>query len=320
VAGRIERLLATLRELPDDEPAAAAALERALASESGPVVAAAARIVRSRGYAALHPLLEAAFAPLVAGGHKVDPSCSGKAALVEALAEGDAPAWHVYLAGAATIQREPVWADPPYVDTAGEVRARSLLALVHTRYPGALDLVAEALADPLARVRIAAAQALGDSGAVGATAVLRFKIALGDLEPEVTGAAVGSLLALDATAALGIAERLLAGEAEVLREHVGLALGSSREPRALPLLEQWWTRAELDSERETALVAIALLRSADGVRFLVGLVAARDRVDGRAALKALAPFAHDPTIATAVAEAATTGAVTAEDLGATGFA
>ncbi len=106
----------------------------------------------------------------------------------------------------ATVQLEPVWAVPPTEDTAGELRARSLLALVHTRYPAALDLVAEALADPLARVRMAAATAIGDTCALGASAVLRLKIRLGDSEPEVIGNAVGSLLAIDGSAGLAVAE------------------------------------------------------------------------------------------------------------------
>jgi HEAT repeat protein len=319
VAGRIERLLASLRDLPENEDAARAKLEKALDSGSGLVVAAAARIVRKRGYARLHPLLEAAYVPLAAGGRKTDPGCGGRAAIVEALAEGEQRAWHVYLQGLATVQLEPVWGDPPHEDTAGELRARSLLALVHTGYAEALDLAAEALADPLARVRIAAATAVGDTGALGATAVLRLKLSIGDEEPEVIGTVVGALVALDAIAGLAAAERLLGSERGELREHVGLALGASRNPGALPLLEEWWSRAVLAPERDTALVSVALLRSAESVRFLVGIVGGADRTGGRAALKALAPFSHDRATAEAVSAAARTGAVTAADVAEHGF-
>ncbi len=319
MAGRIERQLAALRDLPEDESAARGPLEKALESGSGLVVAAAARIVRTRGYARLHPLLEAAYDPLAAGGRKTDPGCGGRTAIVEALAEGEQRAWHVYLAGAATIQVEPVWGIPPHEDTAGELRARSLLALVHTGYAGALDLAAEALADPLTRVRIAAATAIGDTGAPGGGAVLRLKIAIGDDEPEVIGTAVGALLALDTAAGLGVAERLLGSESDALREHVGLALGASRSAGALPLLEQWWSRAVLAPERETALVSIALLRSAESVRFLVGTVEGADPTNARAALKALAPFSHDRATAEMVRAAARRGTVTPEDLAAHGF-
>jgi hypothetical protein len=319
VPGRIERQLATLRDLPDDERAASAKLETALGSRSGIVVAAAARVVRTRGYAHLYPLLEAAYGPVAGGGRETDPGCGGRAAIVEALAEGEQRAWHLYLEGAATVQLEPVFGIPLHEDTAGELRARSLLALVHTGYPGALDLAAEALADPLARVRIAAATAVGDSGAIGATAVLRLKLAIGDSEPEVIGTVVGALLALDATAGLAAAERLLASDSDALREHVGLALGATRNAGALPLLEQWWSSAVLAPERETALVSIALLRSAESVRFLVGLVGGEDRANGRAALHALAPFAHDRSTAAAVRAAAESGVVTAEDLAKDGF-
>jgi HEAT repeat protein len=319
VAGRIERLLAALRDLPEEEAAASSTVEKALDSGSGLVVAAAARIIRTRGFTRLHPLLEAAYAPLAAGGRKSDPGCGGRAAIVEALADGEQRAWHVYVAGAATIQLEPVWGIPPHEDTAGELRARSLLALVHTGYPGALDLAAEALADPFVRVRVAAATAIGDTGALGASAVLRLKIAIGDEEPEVIGTAVGALVALDAAGGLAAAERLLGSESDALREHVGLALGASRNTGALPLLEQWWSRAALAPERETALVSVALLRSADGVRFLVGIVGGADRTNARAALKALAPFSHDRATAEAVRAAARGGTVTAEDLAEHGF-
>jgi HEAT repeat protein len=319
VAGRIERQLAALRDLPEDEGAAGATLEKALGSKSGIVVAAAARIARSRGYAHLYPLLERAYGEVGAGGRDTDPGCGGRAAIVEALAEGEQRAWPVYLAGAATIQLEPVWGIPPHEDTAGELRARSLLALAHTGYPGALDLAAEALADPLSRVRIAAATAIGDTGALGGSAALRLKLAVGDEEPEVMGTAVSALLALDAVAGLTAAERLLASDSDALREHVGLALGASRSTGALPLLEQWWSRSVLASERDTALVSIALLRSAESVRFLVGIVGGPDRTNGRAALKALAPFSHDRATVEAVRAAARSGAVTAEDLAEHGF-
>jgi HEAT repeat protein len=319
VAGRIERQLAALRDLPEDEGAASAKLVKALDSGSGLVVAAAARIVRTRGYADLYPMLESAYAQVGARGRETDPGCGGRAAIVEALAEGEQRAWPVYLAGAATIQLEPVWGIPPHEDTAGELRARSLLALVHTGYPGALDLAAEALADPLSRVRIAAATAIGDTGAPGASAVLRLKIAIGDEEPEVIGTTVGALLALDAAAGLAAAERLLGSESDALREHVGLALGASRNAGALPLLEQWWSHAVLTPERETALVSVALLRSAESVRFLAGIVGGADRTNGRAALKALAPFSHDRATVEAVSTAARSGAVTAEDLAEQGF-
>lgn len=319
MAGRIERQLAALRDLPEDESAASATLSKALDSGSGLVVAAAARIVRTRGYARFHPLLEAAYAPLAAGGRKTDPGCGGRAAIVEALAEGEERAWPLYREGLATVQLEPVWGDPPHEDTAGELRARSLLALAHTGYAGALDLAAEALADPLARVRIAAATALGDTGAPGASAVLRLKLAIGDDEPEVIGTVISALVALDAVAGLGAAERLLGSEIGELREHVGLALGASRNAGALPVLEQWWSRAVLAPERETALVSVALLRSAESVRFLVELVGGENRTDARAALKALAPFSHDRATVEAVRAAANRGAVTAEDLAERGF-
>ena len=319
MAGRIERQLAALRDLVDDESAASAKLEHALRSGSGLVVAAAARIVRTRGYAHLYPLLESAYAEVGAGGRETDPGCGGRAAIVEALAEGEHRAWHIYLQGAKTVQLEPVFAVPPYEDTAGELRSRSLLALVHTGYPSALDLAAEALADPLSRVRIAAATAVGDTGALGASAVLRLKLAVGDEEPEVMGSAVGALMAHDATAGLAAAERLLGSEHDALREHVGLALGGSRNPSALPLLEQWWSRAVLAAERETALLSVALLRSTESVRFLVGIVGGGDRSNGRAALKALAPFAHDRATVEAVRAAATSGAVNAKDLAEHGF-
>jgi hypothetical protein len=161
VAGRIERQLAALRDLPEDEGAASAVLEKALDSGSGLVVADG-RADRS-GRAATRVCIRCSSertARWRAEDGKTDPGCGGRAAIVEALAEGEQRAWHVYRIGVwRRSSSSPYGAIPPHEDTAGELRARSLLALVHTGYAGALDLAAEALADPLARVRVAAATA-----------------------------------------------------------------------------------------------------------------------------------------------------------------
>jgi hypothetical protein len=313
----IDQLLRSIREIPDDERAAGPVLQKGLASGVGPVVAAVVRTVNRHGWTAWHEALELAFDPLQQGGIKADPGCTGRVSIVEVLAEAERPSWTMYLTGSGTFQLEPVWGGSE--DSAGELRARSLLALVHTRFPGALDRVAELLADPLPKVRAAAAIAAGDGGQVGASALLRFKIAQGDDDPDVLGSATSSLLSLDPAGGVEVAARLLRGGDAGIRQSVGLALGESRNALALPLLETWWNAAITSGERDTALSSIALLRVPSSQQFLLALVAGPNRAAARAALRALSIFRHDPVLVEAVLTAARSGDATHEDLIECGF-
>lgn len=309
-----ERLLQELAEHPQDT----AVLARALATGHGFVVASAAQRVKDHAIGGLDDALSRAFADLAARGRAGDPGCNGRAAIVAALAAAEARAWEVYEQGLATVQLEPVMGGQ--VDTAGEVRARSLLALVHLRPVDALDRVAESLADPLPAVRLAAALAAGDTGERGATALLRLKIALGDEDPEVTGAAVASLVSLAPAAGLLVAERILSGRKPALRESVGLALGQSRDPAVLPALRAWAERVLHLPERDTALTAVALLRQPDGERWLITQIATGDRAVARAGIRALRPFRHDPAVVAAVVAAAgANGALPRSDVEELGF-
>jgi hypothetical protein len=194
---------------------------------------------------------------------------------------------------------QPAFGGP--IDVAGELRARCALAIARLGGDDALMALAEALADALPGVRSAAAQALLVLGGPGAAALALLKVRAGDPDPDVTGDALGALLALDRRAGVRVAGQLLDGP---LGEVVALALGQSRAPEALPLLERRLATAFRPHDRKVVYVALGLLRT-DGARaLLLDRVRGAPLADARQAVAALAAHSQSPAMRAAVEEAA----------------
>lgn len=277
---RFDQQLAALRGSPSPDDVRAA-----LRSKNGILVAAAV----PHGTA---PDLEAAFMPLLDDAAKRDPICRGKIAIARALHERDE--WSdVFVAGAAHVQMEAG------VDTAAELRGICGLAHAHFSRPDALDVLADLLADPEVPTRIAAAQALGDAGRADASALLRYKLRLGDTHGEVVGAAAGALLHLQRDRALPFIAALLVPPHD---DVIALALAESRLPAALPPLRDWVGRTRAETRRAIGYLALALTRAAN--EDLIAVVRDGDRADALAAAKALATFRDDPTVRDALVAAA----------------
>jgi HEAT repeat protein len=259
------------------------------------LVAAAAKIVASAELEGFEPALCAAFERFMQQPVKKDPGCNAKANVVRALYGLSARAFDVFLRGIQHVQREPVWGGS--VDTAIELRALCGLGLVRGDYPDALIELAELLADPEPMARLAAAQAVAYSERADiGLPLLRLKARLGDAEARVTGACLAGLLALAPHASLPFVERFLGAEDVAVREATLLALGESRLPAALPLLQRASEDTLASESRAVALMAIALMRSDTAWEYLLSLV--RDASDGRAraAIDALATYRHEPSL------------------------
>jgi hypothetical protein len=105
-----------------------------------------------------------------------------------------------------------------------------------------------------------------------------------------------TLLRLAPTPSLPLVSRALRQSSEI-SEMAALALGESRLPAALPILQQWWRSIQDRDLRQTALLAIAMLRHTEAIEFLLSLVAQAPPSDMQAAVAALGIYAEDRELA-----------------------
>lgn len=289
---RIEDRLAALRALDPADPAAAGELRSALGSGSGILVAAAARLVAEHHLEALAPELAPAFEALREDGAQRDPGCRGKIAIARALHELDHWDDRVLVAGLTIVQLEG-WGVRD--DTAAELRGVCGLAHAHFARADALDVLADLLADRERTARVAAAQGLGDAGHPDAAALLRYKLRIGDPEPEVLTACVESLLQLARERAPDFLIGLLAHHDD-RAEMAALALGGARVAAAFEPLVAWCRGARPEQRHRVGYLALALLRHEPATEHLLGVIRDLPR-EALAAAGALATFKDDAALA-----------------------
>lgn len=296
---RIEERLAALKAIDPAAPSALEALREALRSQSGILIAAAARLVAEHRLEALAPELADAFDALREDPVPRDPGCRGKIAIARALHELDHWDDRVLAAGL-TIEQKEGWGTQD--DTAAELRGVCGLAHAHFGRDDALDVLADLLADPERTARVAAAQGIGDAGHPDAAALLRYKIRAGDPEPEVLTACVESLLHL----ARGRAERFLVGllaRHDERAEIAAIALGGARLPGAFEPLAAWCGGCLPAQRHRIGYLALALLRHEPATEHLLAVIRERPR-DAAAAARALATFKDDAALAERIRAAA----------------
>ncbi len=296
--GRSQRLedqfeaLTALRVAPTS-PATQAALRKALASRSSPVVARAADFAGEFLLSELDPDMVQAFERSMINPIKVDPGCLAKTAIVEALYRMEAYRPDTYLAGIGHVQMEPVWGGRE--DTAAKLRGVSALGLVRINYPNVMLQLAQLLADPVADARISAARAIGYAGLEAGVPLLRFKATVGDTHPQVVCECFTALIQLDAEPSLAFVAGFLQHEDPAVQEAAAVALGESHLIQAFPFLEAAWEDAIDGDLRKALLVAIALLRHERAIDFLIGLAQAGG-IPGAEALAALSVYQGDERI------------------------
>lgn len=268
-----------------------ALLRRVLAGKSSHAAATAADIAGEAELVALVPELAAAFERLLVEPLRRDPGCTAKAAIANALYRMGAAETAVYLKGIRHVQLEPIWGGK--ADTATGLRGTCGLALVRVHYPDYLSELADLLADREAPARKLAAQALAYSENPAAVPLLRLKARVGDDDPQVLSECLLALLAIAATGALEFIAGFLDRPEPEVAEAAALALGGSRLRDALPILTAWWERTFDPSLRRSALLAIAMLKHEDAMRYLLAHVATAPVPHARDALRALALYRHD---------------------------
>ncbi len=295
----VQQRIAELRALDAAAPASQGKIRAAVASPTGLLVAAAASLVEEHRLEPLVPELAPAFDRLCEDPVKRDPGCRGKLAIARALHALDHWEDRVFVAGLTYVQREG-WGGE---DTAAELRGVCGLAHAHFARADALDVLAGLLADRERTTRLAAAQGLGDAGRPDATALLRFKVLIGDEEPQVLAACLESLFALARDASYGFVVRLLAAHDE-RAEVAALALGQARFAAAFDELAGWCIGCTPEQRHRIGYLALALLRTEAATAYLLEAIGTHGRLDAVGAARALATFKDDAAVAERVREAA----------------
>ncbi len=293
-------LLKELRQLPMGDDRVVQECTRLLKATSGTVIAGAAVLVGEHDLETLIPQLVQAAETCMKFGRKRDPGCKALSAILAALEE---LSWYdedLLRMAVCYEQWEPVWGGS--VDTAAEVRVQAASALLDGNMSALVEL-GGLLADHEASARAGAARQLSRHDSEGARALLYHKLKSGDVVPEVVGECAAALLALDAELALPALKRLLkaAGQDDLLRESLVLALGASRLPAAWPLLRELWQEAMLPDERRPLLTALALLRHDEAMSLLCGLLLGGGPT-ALETLEALATLRADPMVLERVTE------------------
>jgi hypothetical protein len=295
----LQQRVADLRALDVHQPASLGKIRAAAQSSIGYLVAAAASLVEDHHLEVVVPELALAFERLCEQPVKRDPGCRGKLAIARALHALDHWDDRVFVAGLTYVQKEG-WGPE---DTAAELRGICGLAHAHFARGDALDVLAALLADPERTARLAAAQAVGDAGRPDATALLRFKVLIGDHEPAVLAACIEALFALARDASYGFVVRLLAAHDE-RAEVAALALGGGRFADAVDVLADWCIGCTPEQRHRIGYLALALLRAPAATAYLLDAIGSHGRLDAIAAARALATFKDDAAVAEQVHAAA----------------
>ncbi len=298
---KLEEMLATLAQIrhhPTSDDGLLT-LQQVLASKVSVAIAQAAVIVGEFAITDLIPDLVAAFGRCLVNAKTTDPGCLAKKAIAETLYRLDYHDADVFLQGIRHIQLEPVWGGQE--DTAAALRGTCALGLVRMNYPHVMDELADLLADPKPEARIAAARAIAYSANPQGASLLRLRVLVGDI-PPVLAECFLALLQLAPELSLPLVARFLANTQEAdpksieVAEVTAFALGESRLVGALPVLQDWWQQVKDPNLRQTALLAIAMLRQDAAFDFLLSLIADGMTQHAKAAIQALSLYRQDDTL------------------------
>lgn len=304
-SGSLEAQRARLVEARRDpsSPETLSFLRQALAGAGSYLAAGAARLAGEFEIRAVAADLVSAFSRFLADPLRSDPGCHAKLAIAEALRQIGAPEGEsAFLEGLHYVQMEPVYGGRE--DAAVSLRGACGLALAQSGHPRAVLEITELLADREAPARMAAARALGDTGRPEAVPLLRFKTLVGDEDARVLGECFSALLHLTPETSLDFVAGYLKDARETVAEAAAVSLGDSRLSGALPLLAKWWSEPPPAALRSSCLLALALLRSEEGLGLLLDAVRSAHERDARAAIDALATYRGNPLVARRALEAA----------------
>jgi HEAT repeats len=295
-APKLEATIAELNAIRADPSSemGLATLRQTLASKHAIAVAQAAKLI---GEAEIYPLiadLVANFDRLMVNPATTDQSCLGKTAIANALYHLEFSGETLFLTGIHHSQLEAAWGRP--VDTAPGLRAVCALGLVRMNYGDVMAELADLLADPEVEARIGAVRAIAYRNHPDGIPLLRLKMKLGDANVQVLSECFLALLQLAPEASLSLVASFLAHPDAAIGEMAALALGESRVAAAWPILQKFWAQTRNPELKQTALLAIAMLRHDAPLAFLLELVATGAIPEAKAAIAALRIYQQDPDL------------------------
>jgi len=271
-----------------------AAIKRFLADKHFRVVAKAAKLAGERSLHERMSDLITAYGRFPSDPVKRDPKCIAKQAIARALVELGCHDVGFFLEGIRYKQLEPVWGGTE--DTAIDVRCSCAMGLVATGYFRAIQELTVMLNDSAWRARAGAARAISCGSPRDAESLLRFKVLVGDPEPEVIGECFAGILAIAPEEGLPFVAAYLAGDNEGVRDFAALALGESRQPRALEYLRDT-CKFTVGEFRAVLIRAAALHRSEAAFDWLISIIAEGSRADCDVAVEALAVYERNTKLA-----------------------
>lgn len=262
-------------------------LFKSLKHRSGHVVALAADIVGAREDSGLQEALRRDFQEALLQAwhrlrrklHQNDPGCTGQVGVLQALESLRSHEEEVFRAAAVHVQLEPAWGPP--VDTATTLRCIGMFGVLRIGPLDTFTVLGQGLLDGHPRVREEACRALGIYGHSHGVALIRLLLA-SEKDPEVFFGGVRGLLHLDLEEGLSDCRRLLKERHPFLPE-VLLAMGESRSPEVLPLLQDVLLRFG----EPAALTAAGLMRHDAARDWLLDVLATQGEPQASAALEAL---------------------------------
>jgi HEAT repeat protein len=286
IEAEVERLNLLREAAPPD---AIPPLKKALSDRVNLIVAKAAKMAAELRLQDLLPDLLKAFDHLMTRPIERDPQCWGKNAISKALVALDHRESAPFVRGIHYIQMEPVWGGE--ADTAATLRGTCALALPSCSDIARVDILrhlVDTLADRALPVRTDAVRAVAQMQGDEAILLLRLKARQGDPESEVVGQAFDYLFQLENDHALPFVADFLQPKLGPIAEEAALALGSSRLPRAAPLLQEAFARQRDPDYRQVLLRAISSTRQPPALDFLLHMVRNARESDALNALEALA--------------------------------
>ena len=264
----LERLSA-LKAIADDA-LLAKEVKPYFANRSTLVIAKAAKIAHERGLSGLIPELAATFHKLMKDPARLDKGCVAVIEIAVALYQMDYREAGLYQKGIHHVQMEASFGPP--VDAAAALRGICAQALVRTPYPQALDEVVSLLVDTEVPARVGAVKALATNGGEAGALVLRLKVLMGDVDVDVMAECFSGLLLAIPDHSLEFVASYIDSDDSAVAEAAVLALGGSRLPAAIDILEQKWNRTVRGSLRKTLLLALATSRDQGALNFLITLI------------------------------------------------
>lgn len=266
-----------------------ATIKKYLEDKHSRVVARAATLAGERSLRERLPDLLSAYARFLVDPIKQDPRCIAKQAIARALVSLECTDVMFFLEGIRCQQLEPVWGGS--ADAAIDVRCSCAMGLVSTGYLRAIQELTALLQDREWRARAGAARAISCGNPREAEALLRFKVLVGDPEPEVIGECFTGLLSIAREDCLPFVAAYLSGPDDGVRDFAALALGESRHPRALEHLRTAWDAVYDTGDFRTVLIrAAALNRTEAAFDWLISIIEHGTSVHAEVAVEALSVY------------------------------